>query len=124
MLNRHDIFTTAHQIAKTNKIYWPHESYRDLFAAALVEAYKQAKDAKAEAAVEPKRAALTDEQVHLTDKLTACTEMLQDAQARNDYLDAEAHKIVRQTLQRRLREIAQELEALDRRRGCISKAAA
>ena len=122
MLNRHDIFTTAHQIAKTNKIYWPHESYRDLFAAALVEAYKQAKDA--EAAVEPKRAALVEMRSHFNHQLTACTEMLQNAQARNDYLNAETHKLARQDIQRRLREIAQELEALDRRQRCILRAAA
>ena len=122
MLNRHDIFTAAHKIAKTNKSYWPHESYRDLFAAALVEAYKQAK--KAEADVEPKRAALVEMRRHFDHQLTACTEMLQDAQARNDYLEAETHKIARQDIQRRLREIAQELEALDRRQQCILRAAA
>lgn len=122
MLNRHDIFTAAHKIAKTNKSYWPHESYRDLLSAALVEAYNQAKTAEAD--VEPKRAALVNVQTSLAHELTACTEMLQDAQARNDYLEAETHKIARQDLQRRLREIAQELEALDRRQRCILRAAA
>ena len=122
MLNRHDIFTTAHKIAKTNKSYWPHESYRDLLSAALVEAYKQAKTAEAE--VEPKRAAIVKMRNHFDHQLTACTEMLQDAQSRNDYLDAETHKIARQDLRRRLREITQELEALDRRQRCILRAAA
>lgn len=122
MLNRHDIFTAAHQIAKINKAYWPHESYRDLFAAALTEAYRQAKAVEDEVA--GKRAALVEQRNHFAHQLTACTEMLQDAQDRNDYLEAETHKIARQDLQRRLREITQELEALDRRQRCILRAAA
>lgn len=117
MLDRHAIFTAAHTIAKINKAYWPHESYRDIFAAALVEAYRQAKVveaqmAEAQAQVEIKRPELEREEAILVDQLTVCTQLLCAAQDRNDYALIDQHKIARSDLQRRLREVRQEMETI------------
>lgn len=117
MLDRHAIFTAAHTIAKINKAYWNHESYRDLFSAALVEAYRQAKIveaqmAEAQAKVESKRPELEREEAILADQLTVCTQLLCAAQDRNDYSSAEQYKLTRSDLQRRLREVRQEMETI------------
>ena len=116
MLDRHAIFTAAHTIAKLNKAYWPHESYRDLFAAALTEAYRQAKiveaQAEAQAKVESKIPELEREEAILADQLTVCTQLLCAAQDRNDYSAAEQYKLTRSDLQRQLREVRQEMETI------------
>lgn len=120
MLDRHAIFTAAHTIAKLNKAYWPHESYRDLFAAALTEAYRQAKiveaQAEAQAKVESKIPELEREEAILADQLTVCTQLLCAAQDRNDYSSAEQYKLTRSDLQRRLREVRQEMETISTQR--------